>query len=269
MKVWVLGSGSGGNAVVIESEGSRILIDAGFGTRTLSTRLKVAGVHPGSIESCVITHEHSDHIKGAAAASRKWGWPLFASTGTARSPQLTEAGATPFTAGETLTFSRFEVATAATPHDSADPVGMVVTSRVSGVRAGICYDIGHASDGVRALCRDVDVLVLESNHDEEMLRSGPYPVWLKKRIACETGHLGNRAAAELAQECVVPRLAHLVLAHLSEQNNTPDVARRNMARALAKTAFRGQLSVASQDGVVGPFGPRGARRESPLQLALF
>ena len=269
MKVWVLGSGSGGNAVLIESDGSRILIDAGFGTRTLSTRLKVAGVHPGSIEACVITHEHSDHIKGAAAASRKWGWPLFASTGTARAPELAEAGATSFTAGDTLTFSRFEVATAATPHDSADPVGMIVTSRVSGVRAGICYDVGHLSEAVRSLCREVDILILESNHDEEMLRSGPYPVWLKKRIACDTGHLGNRAAAEVAQDSAAPRLAHVVLAHLSEQNNTPEIARRNMARALARTAFRGQVCVAAQDTVVGPFAPKSARTESVLQLGLF
>lgn len=269
MKVWVLGSGSGGNAVVIESDGSRILIDAGFGTRTLSTRLKVAGVHPGSIEACVITHEHSDHIKGATAASRKWGWPLFASAGTARARELADGGVTTFTAGDTLTFSRFEVATAATPHDSADPVGMIVTSRVSGVRAGICYDVGHVSDAVRSLCRDVDVLVLESNHDEEMLRTGPYPVWLKRRIACETGHLGNRAAAEVAQDSVSPRLAHVVLAHLSEHNNTPEVARRNMARALARTAFRGQVCVASQDTVVGPFAPKGARTESVLQLGLW
>ncbi len=269
MRLWMLGSGSRGNAVVIESEGSRILIDCGFGTRTITRRLKVAGINPASIEACVITHEHSDHIHGAAAAVRKWGWPLYASAGTAQTESLVEAGVKPFEAGATLTFPRFVVETAATPHDSSDPVGMIVTARNSGVRAGICYDIGWVSPAVRKLCEDVDILVLESNHDERMLLTGPYPIWLKKRIACETGHLGNKPSAELAQECVHPRLAHVVLAHLSETNNTPEIARKNMARALARTAFRGQLSVAPQDDVVGPFSPRGARTSKSQQLTLF
>jgi phosphoribosyl 1,2-cyclic phosphodiesterase len=148
-------------------------------------------------------------------------------------------------------------------------VGLVVTARSSGARAGICYDVGHASDGVRALCRGVDILVLESNHDEGMLWAGPYPPWLCQRIASDTGHLSNRVAAGLARESVHRHLAHLVLAHLSEKNNTPEVATRAVRSALRGTAFRGQMSTATQDGVVGPFTPRGARAESPVQYALF
>ncbi len=266
MKLWMLGSGSSGNAVLVESEGSRLLIDAGFGTRTLARRLKVAGVHPSSIEGCIITHEHSDHIKGAVAAAKKWGWRLFATAGTAEA--LGDAPVRHFAAGEAISLSRLDVVTGATPHDASDPVGMVVISRASGARAGICYDIGHVSDSVRSLCEDVDILVLESNHDEDMLRTGPYPVWLRKRIASDTGHLSNRAAAELTQTVVSRRLAHVVLAHLSEQNNTPAVARRSMSGALARTAFRGQLSLASQNDVVGPFCPGKGRSASPLQLTL-
>jgi phosphoribosyl 1,2-cyclic phosphodiesterase len=264
----MLGSGSSGNAVVIDCDGSRLLIDCGFGTRTLATRLAAAGIAPASIEACIITHEHSDHIKGAAAAARKWGWPLFASRGTARARELADVSITAFTAGDALTFTHMDIATAPTPHDASDPVGLIVTARRSGTRAGICYDIGHASDAVRQLCSEVDVLVLESNHDDEMLRTGPYPVWLRRRIAGDHGHLSNAVAAELARESVQPRLRHVVLAHLSAQNNTPATAHRNMTRALAGTAFRGTVSVALQDSVAGPFAPGERPGARAVQLPL-
>lgn len=269
MKVWVLGSGSGGNAVLIECEETRILVDAGFGPRTLTTRLRVAGVHPASIGACVITHEHSDHIRGAAQAARKWGWSLHASRGTAASRELADVACIPFDAGDTLALDGIVVETRQTPHDSADPVGLIATSRATGARVGVCYDVGHASDEVHALCREVDVLLLEANHDEAMLRAGPYPYWLQQRISGGRGHLSNRIAGELAREYASAQMAHVVLAHLSEKNNTPDVARRTLARALARTPFRGELTVAPQDGVVGPFLPKGARAAAPMQYSLF
>lgn len=269
MKVWVLGSGSSGNAVLIECEETRILVDAGFGPRTLTTRLKLAGVHPASISACVITHEHSDHIKGAAQAARRWGWAVHASRGTAATPELAEVACTAFDAGATLALDGIIVETRATPHDSADPIGLIATSRATGARVGVCYDVGHASDNVHALCRQVDVLLLETNHDEGMLRAGPYPRWLQQRIAGDRGHLSNRVAGELAGEYASGQLAHLVLAHLSEKNNTPDVARRALARAVARTPFRGELTVAMQDAVVGPFAPKGARAAAAMQYSLF
>lgn len=269
MRVWVLGSGSGGNAVVIECGESRVMIDAGFGTRTLAGRLKVAGIPPKSIEACVMTHDHSDHVHGAKAAAKKWGWKLFASPGTARCRPLKDAEVTTFTAGDTIRLTTMDVTTARVPHDANDPVGMVVTSHETGARAGICYDIGHASAGVRSLCEQVDLLVLESNHDEHMLRVGRYPPWLKQRIGSLTGHLANRAAGELMRELVTPALAHLVLAHLSEENNTPKLALSGMKAALTGTAFRGTLTAAKQDAVVGPFGVGGGRSFAPVQFSLF
>src|SRR3954462_8118317 len=188
----MLGSGSSGNAVLIECDGSRILIDCGFGTRTLAGRLKSIGVEPESIEGCLVTHEHSDHVKGAGAAAKKWGWGVFATPGTAKAPELAETPVHLFDPGMTIEFDRMRVTSTATPHDANESVGFVVESRSTGARAGLFYDMGHPTRAAARACEPPDLLVLESNHDDEMLRNGPYPVFLQRRIASRTGHLSNR-----------------------------------------------------------------------------
>ena len=254
MRVWVLGSGSGGNAVLLEAGEGRILVDAGFGVRTLAGRLAAIGVAPESIEACVLTHEHTDHVKGAAAAARKWGWAVHATRGTiAGTPDLVGARVHPFAAGASLAFSTMDVATVGTPHDAAEPVGVVVTARATGERATVCTDIGHVSDGVRALCRDVDLLILESNHDEGMLRAGPYPPVVQARIAGDRGHLANRHAAALIRDSMTPRLRHVVLAHLSQNCNAPALARETTEREVKRTVYRGEVTTALPDAVIGPF----------------
>ncbi len=276
MKLWVLGSGSKGNAVVVESGNCRVLIDVGFGPRILKKRLQSVGLAPESIEACIITHEHSDHVRGAMRASRKWQWPVFATYGTISESRLgdplfalvTGRPAIGFSAGATLTFSELDVTTFRTPHDAADPIGVVVTSRRTGARAAVCTDIGYASANVRKLVRDVDLMVLESNHDEEMLANGPYPLWLQRRIASHTGHLSNRDAGRLVRDSVTPQLRQIVLAHLSEKNNTPRVAYDNMRSSLKGTAFRGALIPALQDAAIGPFIPAGIRVQEQLSLGL-
>lgn len=265
----MLGSGSSGNAILIECDGSRVLIDCGFGTRTIAGRLKAIGVPPESIDACLITHEHSDHVKGAAAAAKRWGWGLYATGGTARASELTGAKVHRFTPGETIEFPRITVSSTATPHDANESVGFVATSRSTGARAGLFYDIGHVSAGIAAACTSLDILVLESNHDDDMLRTGPYPRWLQARIASKTGHLSNHDSGDFAREAVSRAMHHLVLAHLSENCNTPQVALGAMRSAIARTAFRGTLTAAKQDSVVGPFTPGAARAEQPLQYALF
>jgi phosphoribosyl 1,2-cyclic phosphodiesterase len=268
MKVWVLGSGSEGNAVLVESGDSRVLVDCGFGTRTLAGRLRTIGIAPASIEACIVTHEHSDHVKGAAAGAKKWGWSLFASEGTVdHCPELEAIGCTRVPVGDDVTLSRMTLTTYATPHDSASPIGVRVTSMVTGANVVVCTDLGHVSENVRALCADADVLVLESNHDVGMLWSGPYPPSVRARIASRTGHLSNRDCAALARDSVNRNLAHVVLAHLSENCNDHGLARRVMTDALRKTRFRGTTSVAMQHGVVGPFTPRAARTEPERQYA--
>jgi phosphoribosyl 1,2-cyclic phosphodiesterase len=269
MRLWVLGSGSAGNAVLLENGAVRLLIDAGFGPRTLARRLRLAGVDAGAVAACVVTHDHSDHVCGAARAARRWGWEVFATEGTVRASDLDGIPVTTFAAGERVRVGSFEVEAVATPHDAIEPIGVLVTATDTGARAAVCYDIGHASDDVRALCHAVDILVLEANHDEGMLWAGPYPPWLCARIASSTGHLSNRAAADVAREAVTPRLAHVVLAHLSEQNNSPELAHRTVRAALRKTAFQGRLSTSHQDAVAGPFAPRGftSRAAPTVQLS--
>ena len=131
------------------------------------------------------------------------------------------------------------------------------------------YDIGHVSRAIAEACDALDILVLESNHDDDMLRNGPYPRWLQSRISCKTGHLSNRDAGTFARETATRGMTHIVLAHLSEKCNAPDVALGAMRSALARTRFRGALTAAPQDGVVGPFLPGQAQAEKPLQYALF
>ena len=269
MKLWVLGSGSSGNAVLIECGESRVLVDAGFGTRTLATRLETIGIAPASIEACIVTHEHTDHIKGAAAGARRWGWKVYASDGTVDAwPELQASNCVRVSSGASIDLSRVRVTTYTTPHDAVSPIGVRVTSMNTGASAVVCTDIGHVSDGVRALCADADLLVLESNHDEGMLRAGPYPPSVRARIGSRTGHLSNRACAGLVRDVMHVNLAHVVLAHLSENCNDHGLAHTTTADSLRRTRFRGRLSVAMQHDVVGPFLPRASRVEAEAQFTL-
>jgi len=268
MRLWTLGSGSKGNALLLECGDTRVLIDAGFPARTLAARLAAIGVAPGSIAACVMTHEHIDHVRGAASAQAKWGWSLHASAGTVSGAEcFADATVTPFATGETLSIGRAEVATVATSHDASEPVGLVVTDRASGVRAAIIYDLGVATTEVREAVRDVDVLVIEANHDEGMLRGGPYPRYLQNRIASRSGHLSNRASAALCVEAAHGGLNHVVLAHLSETNNDHGLATATVTGALGRTRFRGRVSTAAQHSAVGPFCAKHSRTARVEQLA--
>jgi phosphoribosyl 1,2-cyclic phosphodiesterase len=271
MRLWMLGSGSRGNAVIVEAGTSRILIDAGFGPRILQRRMEALGIAPQSIEACIVTHEHSDHSRGATRCSKRWQWPMFATHGTISESRLASlvptGGVTGFTAGSTLTFSGLDIATFATPHDAVDPIGVVVTDRATGARVAVATDIGCANASVRQLVRDVDMLVIESNHDEDMLWNGSYTPWLKRRIAGNEGHLSNRVCAQLVRDAVSPRLRQIVLAHLSEENNTPRTAFDHMRSILRSTSFRGSVMPAHQDTALGPFLVA-AGRSGPEQLSL-
>jgi phosphoribosyl 1,2-cyclic phosphodiesterase len=269
VKVWILGTGSSGNAVLVEGDGTRVLIDAGFGPRALANRLKTTGIDPASIDACLLTHDHSDHVGGVARCVRRWGWAVFATDGTAQSAALANVSLTRLPVSMPMRIDGLEITAVPVPHDALETVGFLATTISTGARAAICYDVGHANEHVRALCREVDILVLESNHDEGMLWAGPYPPWLCQRIAGRSGHLSNRDAAALARESVTTRTAHVVLAHLSEQNNTPQMAQHAVRSALRGTTFKGKLSTAAQDSVAGPFLPRGKKFEDPRQYSLF
>lgn len=256
MRVWALGSSSAGNAFLLESEGARVLVDAGFAPRTLAARLAAVGAAPESVEAVVLTHEHADHARGAADGAARWGWTILASAGTvAAHPDLAAAGAHRFRAGDELTLDTMTIATVPIPHDAAEPVALVATARRSGTRIGLAYDVGHVTAPLaRALAR-LDVLVLEANHDEGMLRDGPYPPMVRARIAGPHGHLSNRAAAELAADCAHRELAAVVLAHLSARCNSPALAVQAVRGAVTRGRSRAILAPAPRARVAGPFGP--------------
>jgi len=269
MRLWMLGSGSRGNAVVLEAAGTRILVDAGFAPQITVERLAEIEIAPESIEAVVITHEHIDHVRGVRVLSERFQWTPYATAGTIMGARdLKDAGAIPFRAGDTLSIGEMDVATVRASHDAAEPVVLVATARRSGARAGIAYDLGVATHSVFEAMRDLDLLVLEANHDEDMLRHGPYPPSVRNRIAGRSGHLSNAAAAQLARDVAHKDLRHIVLAHLSESCNAPRAALEAVTTGLLKSRFTGRVSVAAQDRVAGPFEP-GKRTAKAKQLDLW
>lgn len=268
MRIWMLGSGSRGNALLIEAGCSRVLVDAGFTPPVLVERLRAIEVAPESIEAVVITHEHIDHVRGVRPMCERYGWTAHATAGTiTASRDLADAGAIPFRTGDTLSFGDLELHTLRSSHDAAEPVVLTATATRTGARAGIAYDLGTVTQAVAAALVDLDLLILESNHDELMLQNGPYPPSVRARIAGRNGHLSNRSAAQIARSVAHGALRHVVLAHLSERCNDPHTALTSMRESIARTRFRGRISAAPQDGIVGPFEP-GARRPAAVQLDL-
>ncbi len=247
MKLCVLGSGSKGNAVLMQAGSTRVLVDAGFSTRAMSKRLAAIGVDPRSIEAVIITHEHVDHAKGAISCAKKWGWQIYATEGTkGASLGLNEAGISSVASNGSIEIGDMELRTVAISHDAEEPIAIVATAKPNGVRAAIVYDLGVVTETVARAIERVEILILESNYDGEMLRTGPYPAMLQRRIAGREGHLSNRSSALAAAACAHSGLAHVVLAHLSEVNNTPRLAFETMERVLKRTVFRGQVTPAAQ-----------------------
>lgn len=260
LRVTVLGSGSRGNAFLVESEDTCVLIDAGFGVRSLAKRLAMAGKRPDDVQALLLTHEHSDHASGAAAACNRWNWPLYATAGTLSNlpdaPLL--ANASLFAVRLNCSFNVDGIAVVATPvpHDANEAAALVLTDIKTGCRVGIATDLGHVPDSLPQHFERLDVLVVESNHDEQMLMTGPYPWMLKRRVGSNLGHLSNRQASAFAAQCSHKGLRAVVLAHLSETNNTPEIAVLAAATALKKAGWRGDVWAAHQRELRGPYATR-------------
>ncbi len=277
MKVWVLASGSSANALVIEAGGERLLVDCGLGPRVLARKLRAVGIPPESVGGVAITHEHSDHIHGLKKACDSWRWPVLTSAGThaalgamgVRGSAGGGARKIVLTSGQPIAHGALDVMGVRIQHDAAEPMAMVVTCRTSGARVAVATDIGEISRGVLAAFERVDALVLESNHDVQMLAAGPYPPFLKQRIAARTGHLSNADCALALEAIAHAGLGHIVLAHLSEVNNTPEAARASAAAALRKAGWRGKLAIAAPEGLVNGFEVgSSAMAERQLGLAI-
>jgi phosphoribosyl 1,2-cyclic phosphodiesterase len=248
VRLTVLGSGSRGNALLVEAGSDALLVDAGFSFRDLASRLAAAGRDTATIRAIALTHEHGDHARGAGRAAAAWGVPVCASAGTLRALDGRLAGApgiVALPAGRRVPCASFVLTAFPTAHDAADPVVLVLED-AEGRRVAVAYDVGSPTAALGLACRDLDGLVLETNHDEVMLRASGYPAQVRSRIAGRGGHLSNTQAAALAAEVAHDGLSVLVLAHLSDRCNTPELARRTVTTALQGTAFRGTILVASQ-----------------------
>jgi phosphoribosyl 1,2-cyclic phosphodiesterase len=250
LRVAALGSGSRGNSILVECGQTRVLVDAGFSGAEIARRLEVLGVDPLTVQAVLVTHEHRDHTSGIGVAARRWNWPLYLTSATRRAcgPLLRGSetirlyeGERPFLVGE------LHVHPFSTCHDAADPVALTLMDPRSGLKVGVATDLGRATAPVRSALAGCHFLVLESNHDEIMLRESPYPWSVKQRIGGSRGHLSNRLAAELAVGLMHAELGGFLLAHLSDECNEPHSARRTVRTRLEECGFRGVVDVALQE----------------------
>ena len=250
MKVAVLGSGSRGNAVLVADGKTRILVDVGLSARQAARRLDTLGIAPDSIAAIVVTHDHGDHTRGVGVYSRRFGTPVYITRPTSEACARLFRGGEPvrhYGAGRPFAVGTLRVEPFTTAHDAVDPVAVAVTGTRSGTRIGIATDLGRPTAGVRHSLSGCDFLVLEANHDEQMLRDGPYPPSVQARIASSHGHLSNHAAADFARELLHPDLVGIFLAHLSQECNRPGLASRVVRESLAEAGWSGFLQVAGQD----------------------
>lgn len=271
--VHVLGSGSRGNSILLETCETRILVDAGFSARQIRQRLEALEIPPATISAILITHEHRDHTQGMGVFSRRLRVPIYIARATARSCRALLGGHEEihfYEPGLPVELGDLSVEPFLTCHDAVDPLAVAVRQRGTGLKVGIATDLGTPTIPVRHALRDCDLLILESNHDDIMLRDGPYPWSVKSRIAGRHGHLSNRAAAELGVELNHPRLGGVILAHLSQECNDPELALDRVGRALRRNGFGGYLEVALQDEPLADIDVSAlAAAVRPQQLHLF
>lgn len=254
MKVAVLASGSSGNAIWVSAGSTAVLIDAGVSGKRVSTSVQELGLDAAELSAVLVTHEHSDHVSGLGPVTRKFGIPACATAGThaaidrrlGKCPgrNVVEPG-TDFEIGELL------VSPFAVSHDCAEPVGYALTD--GRTRVVVATDLGVVSHPVRHRIGEADCVVLEFNHDERMLLDGEYPWFLKKRIMSNEGHLSNEAAARELVSLAEGPMSTLILAHMSRENNTPDLALETAREALARAGRADvEVLVARQDRPLGP-----------------
>ena len=232
MRFASLGSGSRGNALVVEVKQTRLLLDCGFGIRETVARLSRLDLQPEDLTGILITHEHADHIGGAVRFARRFKLPVWLTHGTFTNHALAQTlpdirlidGHSAFQADE------IEVQPFPVPHDAREPVQYAFSC--GNRRLGVLTDTGGSTPHIEAILSGCDALVLECNHDSDMLREGSYPPMLKQRVAGRFGHLDNGMAARLLASLDSSKLQHLIAAHLSEKNNTPELARAALSGVL-------------------------------------
>ena len=249
VSVTVLASSSSGNCTLICSGRTRLLVDAGLSRKETFERIKALGVEPASLTAILITHEHSDHIAGLPVLAKKRNGvqlPIYISQLTA--PAVPWGDCEPiletFQAGASFTIGDIDVTSFTIPHDAADPVGY--SFRTEGIKISIATDLGYLPDSVRVHLRGSDLLMLESNHDLEMLKVGPYPWAIKQRVMSRVGHLSNLVMSDYLMQDLDSCTANVVLGHLSEQNNHPEIVRMIASQTLEERGIGAQITIAEQ-----------------------
>ncbi len=249
MRFCVLGSGSRGNCTYIEAGETRLLIDAGFSGKEIAARLALIGRKPEQLTAILVTHEHNDHVAGVGVLSRRFKLPVYANQGTHRAAEHRVGklfALREFSTGQRFILGELEVHPFAISHDTADPVGFVVDS--GNLRVGYCTDTGRVTKLMAHLLGKCQGLILEANHDPGMLQDGPYPFPLKQRVGSNMGHLANADAASFARRLDGGALRTLVLAHLSETNNHPDLVLKEMKKKFEHSSTRPEILLATQSG---------------------
>ena len=262
----MLASGSTGNSSLVATDETRLLVDAGLSFKETARRLECAGESAERLDAILITHEHSDHIAGLARIAKRLKIPVYLTPLTA--PSIDWNGYSPtlelFQAGTSFRIGDIEVDSFTIPHDAKDPVGFCFRSR--GVKLAIVTDLGYVTDSVRVHLRGTNLLVLESNHDLDMLKVGPYPWAVKQRVMSRVGHLSNAVVSDFILEDLDPEVMTLVLGHLSEHNNHPAIARMVAQQSLERRGLQTQLVVASQKNATEVFEFAKARAGSSRLL---
>lgn len=245
MRLASIGSGSRGNGTLVAVDQTCVLVDCGFSLRETSRRLARLGVAPEQLDAILVTHEHGDHVRGVGYLARRFQLPVYATAGTASGAGLAALGVDLrlLEPGFGFELGGVFVEPVAVPHDARQPTQFTFAS--DGRKVGVLTDLGSISSDVLAQFADCDALVLECNHDAATLARGPYPPSLKRRVAGPLGHLSNAQAASLLRSVDRERLKHLVLAHLSEKNNSPAHALEAVAGVFSRMDA---VTVAAQDG---------------------
>jgi len=269
----VLGSGSRGNATLIELDETRVLVDAGFSARDLARRLAAVEVAPESVDGIVVSHDHGDHTRGIGVFARRYGTPIWLTDGTRDAcASLLRGQETlhPYRPGHPFLIGGLRIEPFLTVHDAVDPVGIALADPETGLRVGIATDLGRPTTGIRHALAGCHGLVLEANHDEGLLQEAPYPWSVKARIRSSHGHLSNHAAARFACELMHEELSVVVLAHLSAESNRPSLAHEVVGAALNEAGWEGTLLVADQDTPTPWFDLQDLRaRTGPNQFRLL
>ena len=250
MKVCSLGSGSKGNSTLVESRGTRILVDIGFSGIETARRLHEIEVAPETIDAVLITHDHRDHTSGAGVFSRKYKTPVYMTARTLKKCDMLfpkNDSVEIYQPSRSFVVKDIVVQPFMSLHDAVEPVVFSLTDTSKKFKIGIATDLGKPTAQVRLALKDANFVILESNYDEELLRSSHYPAAIQQRIASSHGHLSNKSATQFACELLHPNLWGILLAHLSQECNRPELALSTMEEAIRPRGFKGFLGVATQD----------------------